>query len=175
MLTLIASILFVFGPSCGGKSTFSKALVRELGPSWNYLDRDQLIEDGLCLEEAADAHIEEMIHSFRLKNQHVVIDAQIPWRAPQKEDELTILIHAPLEELLFRDARRTALLQRPPQRAYYARLYVEETFVQVFQAPIDLGFTYDLMLDSSQHSVDREIQEFLELYSPFLASRSLQK
>ncbi len=161
MLSLIASIVFVFGPSCGGKSTFSKALVRELGPSWHYLDRDQLIEEGLCVEEAADAYIDQTIDTFRSTNQHLIIDAQIPWRAPQKEDELTILIHAPLEELLSRDARRTILLQRPPQRAYYARLYVEETFMQAFQAPIDLGFTYDLMLDSSQYSVDREVAQAL--------------
>src|SRR5690348_3871970 len=123
MFLFLASIVFIFGPSCGGKSTLSKALVQQLGPSWAYLDRDQLIEDDLCIEEKADQMIEESILTFQSKDQRVVVDAQIPWRAP-KEDELYVLVYAPLPELLVRDSKRTVQLHRSPKRACYARAYI---------------------------------------------------
>jgi len=165
MFLFLASTLFVFGPSCGGKSTLSKALVQQLGPSWTYLDRDRLIENGLCIEENADEMIEERILSFQSKDQNVVVDAQIPWRAQKNKDELYVLVYAPLAELLSRDAKRTARLRRSPERARYARLYVENTFAEVFKAPIRLDFQYDLVLDSSQYSIDAATKQVLSLLS----------
>jgi cytidylate kinase len=165
MLSFLASIIFVFGPSCGGKSTLSKALIQELGSSWSSLDRDDLIENNFCTDEKADELIEKSILSFQEKNRHLVIDAQIPWRAPRRENELYLLVYAPLSELLLRDAKRTILLQRPEKKAYYARLYVEETFAKVFEIPLNLGFHYDLVLNSSQYSIQWEIQEVLKLLS----------
>ncbi len=164
MFLFLASILFVFGPSCGGKSTLSKALVQQLGPSWTYLDRDLLIEEGLCIEEKADQLIEESILFFQSKDQHVVVDAQIPWRV-QKKDELYVLVYAPLPELLIRDSKRTVQLHRSPKGAHYARLYVEDTFAEVFNTPARLGFYYDLVFDSSQYSIDDEIKEVVSLLS----------
>ena len=99
MFLFLASTLFVFGPSCGGKSTLSKALVQQLGPTWTYLDRDHLIQNGLCSEEKADEMIEEHILLFQSKDQNVVVDAQIPWRT-QKKDELYILVYAPYPNFL---------------------------------------------------------------------------
>jgi cytidylate kinase len=160
MFLFLAATLFVFGPSCGGKSTLSKALVQQLGPTWTYLDRDHLIQHGLCVEEKADEMIEEHILSFQTKDQNVVVDAQIPWRA-QNKDELYVLVYAPLDELLVRDAKRTVRLRRSPERARYARLYVEKTFAEVFKAPIRLDFQYDLVLDSSQYSIDTATKQVL--------------
>lgn len=165
MLSFLASIIFVFGPSCGGKSTLSKALFRELGTSWSYLDRDDLIEKKLCRDEEADALIEKNILSFQEKSRHLIIDAQIPWRAPRRENELYLLVYAPLSELLLRDTKRTIRLQRSETRAYYARLYVEETFAKVFEIPLQLGFYYDLVLNSSQYSIQWEVQKVLKLLS----------
>lgn len=166
MFLFLASTLFVFGPSCGGKSTLSKALVQQLGPTWTYLDRDGLIENGLCSEEKADELIEEHILSFQSKDQNVVVDAQVPWRA-QKKDELYILVYAPLDELLARDGKRTVRLRRLPERARYARLYVEKTFAEVFKAPMRLDFQYDLVLDSSQNSIDSATKKVLDIFSKF--------
>ncbi|MBS0652459.1 MAG: hypothetical protein JSR39_02910 [Verrucomicrobia bacterium] len=163
MHLLLASVLFIFGPSCGGKSTLSKALVEKLGPSWTYIDRDQLIEDDLCSEEVADLKLEEMIAYLQSDNRHLLIDTQVPWRAPRNGSEKYVLVYAPLSELLARDARRTARLERSPKRAYYARLYVEETFCDVFKAPYDLHFEYDAVFDSSQMSIDAETKQTLEL------------
>ena len=98
-----------------------------------------------------------------MKDQHVIVDAQIPWRAPKKENELYILVYAPLSELLARDTKRTAILNRSPKRAYFARLYVEETFIEVFKTPARLNFYYDLAFDSSQYSIDAEIEKVLQL------------
>lgn len=165
MFLFFATILFIFGPSCGGKSTLAKALFQQLGPSWTYLDRDQLIEDGLCIEEKADEMIENSILSFQSKDQHIVIDTQIPWRAQKSKGELYVLVFAPLSELFARDLKRTIQLHRSPKRAYYAHLYVEETFAEVFKAPVRLDFYYDLVLDSSQYSIDAEIKEVLNLLS----------
>lgn len=159
-MIFLATVLFIFGPSCGGKSTLSQALAEHLG--WIYLDRDLLIEDGLCKEEQADQALEEHIALHR----HVVVDAQVPWRAP-REDELYVLVHAPLEVLLERDALRTAYFQRSEKRAYYARKYVEETFVEVWQAPVNWGFVYHHMCDSSQTALDTEIAEVLGLLNTF--------
>jgi len=167
MFLFLTSTLFVFGPSCGGKSTLSKALVQQLGPTWTYLDRDRLIENGLCIEEKADEMIDERILSFQSKNQNVIVDAQIPWRAQKNKDELYVLVYAPLPELLARDAQRTVRLGRSPQRAHYARLYVEKTFTEVFKAPLSLDFCYDLVLDSSQDSIDAATQQVLSLLSQF--------
>ncbi len=165
MLAFLACVVFIFGPSCGGKSTLSKAIVKQLGPSWSYLDRDQLIEDGFCTEEKANDALETSLLLLESKNQHVVVDAQIPWRAPKFESELYVLVYAPLSELLTRDAKRTLQLQRSPQRAYYARLYVEETFAEVFKAPATFGFDYNLVFDSSQCPIETEVKEVLNLLS----------
>jgi adenylate kinase family enzyme len=124
MFLFLASTLFVFGPSCGGKSTLFKALIKQLGPTWTYLDRDLLIENGLRIHEKADEMIEECIVSFQSKDQNDVVDAQIPCRA-QNKDELYVLVYAPLGELFARDSRRTIRLNRSSERAHYARLYVD--------------------------------------------------
>lgn len=165
MFLFFASVLFIFGPSCGGKSILSKALIQQLGPSWAYLDRDQLIEDGLCVEEEADQVLEDSILFFQSKNQSVLVDAQIPWRAPKNEEEKYVLVYAPLSELIARDAQRTIRLQRSPKRARYARIYVEETFSEVFKVPIDLHFHYHVIFDSSVQPVDSEVKEVIKLLS----------
>lgn len=55
-------------------------------------------------------------------------------------------------------------LHRSPQRAHYARFYVKETFTEVFKAPARFSFCYDLLLDSSQCSIDVEVEEVLHLF-----------
>ncbi len=174
MLFFLASIIFVFGPSCGGKSTLSKALIQELGLSWSYLDCDELIENNCCTEEGADELIEKTILSFQSQNRNLIVDTQIPWRRANQENELYVLVYAPLPKLLERDAKRAALLQRSTKRAYYARTYVEKTFAEVFQTPTSLGFDYDLILDSSRCSIHTEIQEVLNKISLLGGGRSLE-
>lgn len=71
------NIIFLFGPSCSGKSTLAKALHNHFGNEWTYIDRDDLIEQNLCTDLTADATLEERIRSIKNK---VIIDAQIPWR-----------------------------------------------------------------------------------------------
>jgi cytidylate kinase len=164
MLTpFLATILFIFGPSCGGKSSLSKALLKELNAPWHYLDRDLLIEKGECSEELADQELEKTI--LEISQEQVIVDAQIPWRSPRKEKELYVLVYAPLPKLLERDAFRTDQLKRSPKRAHYAQLYVKETFFKVFEIPTQLEFQYDLILDSSQSSISSEVAAILNLLS----------
>ncbi|MBX3719462.1 MAG: AAA family ATPase [Parachlamydiales bacterium] len=163
MIPLLASALFIFGPSCGGKSTLSKALIEQLGPTWVYLERDLLIEDGAANEEEADDKLEEAIAFLQAHDQDVLIDTQIPWRQPRKRSEKYVLVYAPLPELIARDARRTQKLERTSKRAHYARLYVEETFSKVFEAPNELHFEYDAIIDSSQMQIEEEIKQVLAL------------
>lgn len=163
MIALLASALFIFGPSCGGKSTLSKALIERLGPSWVCVDRDLLIEDGLCSEEEADEKLDQTIAYLQSNNLDVLVDTQIPWRPPRNGTEKYVLVYAPLPELIARDLRRTQKLERSSKRAYYARLYVEETFSQVFEAPINLHFEYDAIIDSSQTQIEEEIEQVFAL------------
>lgn len=157
LCSFLSSILFIFGPSCGGKSTLSKALIKELGPTWTYLDRDTLVD------ETANQMIESVIPFFQEHNQNLIIDAQVPWRKAHQENEWYVLVYAPLENLLERDDTRTLRLNRPQKRAYYAREYVKKTFAEVFEIPAKLGFNYDLVLDSSQSAISNEIEEVLKL------------
>lgn len=163
MIPLLASALFIFGPSCGGKSTLSKVLIEQLDPSWVYLDRDLLIEDGLSSEEEADEKLDQTIAYLQSNDLNVLVDTQIPWRPPRNGSEKYVLVYAPLPELIARDLRRTEKLKRSIQRAYYARLYVEETFSQAFEAPINLRFEYDAIIDSSQTQIEEEIEQVLAL------------
>src|ERR1700722_7641570 len=96
------NIIYLFGASCSGKSTLGKALQNSLGNQWTYIDRDDLIEQGLCSDSTANAALEEKVQS--IKNR-VIIDAQIPWRKKRK-DELYFLVLPPLKTLLERDATR---------------------------------------------------------------------
>jgi len=116
--------IFIFGPSCSGKSTLAEKLQENLGDDWSYLDRDHLIEQRLCDEITADLTLDEKNESLRNK---LIIDAQIPWRE-KKEDELYLLLLPPLEVLLERDAERTRKLKRSEKRAYGAERYVRETY-----------------------------------------------
>ena len=69
------NIIYVFGPSCSGKSSLAQALQEDLGNDWSYLDRDDLIEQKLCSEEDADKFLEAKITKNKNK---WIIDTQIP-------------------------------------------------------------------------------------------------
>ncbi len=155
----LAFALFIFGPSCGGKSTLSHALIEKLGPSWIYIDRDEMIENDLCSEEEADQALDKKIQE--LSHQNLLIDSQLPWRAPYSPQEKTFLVYAPLEILLKRDEKRCLKLNRSPKRAFFARQFVEKTFFEVFKIPENLGFSYDMVLDSSKMTLAEEINQIL--------------
>ena len=74
--------IFLFGPSCSGKSTLGKGLQKSFGDPWSYLDRDDLIEQSGCNDAEADALLDKKIESLKDK---IIIDAQIPWREKKQE------------------------------------------------------------------------------------------
>jgi chloramphenicol 3-O-phosphotransferase len=148
-------IVYIFGPSCSGKSTLGQALQQQLGDQWTYLDRDQLIENGLCIESAADKTLEEKIQAVSNK---VIIDAQIPWRAKKKEEVYCLLL-PPLKTLLERDALRTEYLKRPERRAFYARQYVIDTHAAL--NAMDRK-KFDIYFDSSLFSVEETVLKILQ-------------
>ncbi|MDP1607999.1 MAG: hypothetical protein Q8L98_01650 [Chlamydiales bacterium] len=151
-------IIYIFGPSCSGKSTLGKALQKHLGGQWTYLDRDQLIEDGLCVESGADKTLEERIQAI---GNRIIIDTQIPWR-DKNPDDVYCLLPPPLKTLLERDALRTERLKRPEPRASYAKQYVidtHETLSAIAQEK------FDICVDSSLVSTKEtalKISQFLE-------------
>ena len=146
----MSNIIFLFGPSCSGKSTLGQALQKNLGSEWTYIDRDDLIEQNACIESAADRTLEERIQSLKGK---IIIDAQIPWREKQK-GEFYFMVLPPLEVLLKRDEERTVLLQRPERQAYYARRYVLETHHTLSNMKKE---SFNHCFDSSRESVIDEI------------------
>lgn len=146
----MTNIIFLFGPSCSGKSTLGQALYENLGSEWTYIDRDDLIEKNVCTESTADRTLEKRIQSIKDK---IIIDAQIPWREKQK-DEFYFMVLPPLEVLLKRDAERTIKLKRPERQAYYAREYVLETYNTLSKMKRE---SFDHYFNSSQESVMDEI------------------
>jgi hypothetical protein len=148
--------IYLFGPSCSGKSTLGQALQQSFGSQWTYLDRDVLIEKGLSSEARANAALDEKVEL--IKNR-MIIDAQIPWREKRK-DELYFLVLPPLNTLLERDATRTLRLKRTEQRAKYARDYVVKTHQILDQ--MDKG-QFDICFDSSQISVQDEVNAIKSL------------
>jgi adenylate kinase family enzyme len=146
----MSNVIFLFGPSCSGKSTLGKALQSNLGSEWTYLDRDDLIEQNVCTDLTANKTLEERIQSVKNK---IIIDAQIPWRE-RREGEFYFMVLPPLEVLLARDAARTITLQRSSQRAQYAREYVIETYNAL--STMDRK-SFDRCFDSSRESVSDEI------------------
>lgn len=151
----MSNIIFVFGPSCSGKSTLAQALQRNLGSEWTYIDRDDIIEQNVCTESTADQTLEERIKAIKSK---IIIDAQIPWREKQK-GEFYFMVLPPLEVLLKRDAKRTIKLNRTERQAYYAREYVLQTHSALSTMNRE---NFDYCFDSSQESVMDEINTVLD-------------
>lgn len=146
----MTNVIFIFGPSCSGKSTLGKALQYSLGREWTYLDRDDLIEQHLCTESNANKTLDEKIRSLEKK---IIVDAQIPWRK-KRSDELYFMVLPPLKILLERDQARTIKLQRTDKRAHYAHQYVIETFNTLSNLDKTI---FNHCFDSSQESIPDEV------------------
>lgn len=146
----MSSIIFLFGPSCSGKSTLGKVLQMNFGDKWTYIDRDDLIEQNLCTDSTADKTLEERI---QLIKNNIIVDAQIPWREKMM-GEFYFMILPPLEVLLKRDSDRTNKLQRSEKQAYYAREYVVKTH-RILSEWDNRKFNY--CFDSSRQTVEEEV------------------
>ena len=157
------SIIYLFGASCSGKSTLGRALQESLGSEWTYIDRDDLIEQGLCTDSTANTILEEKV---QLIKNRVIIDAQIPWRE-KKMGELYFLVLPPLNILLERDEARTIFLRRTDNAAHYAKEYVKETY-QTLEGIEKTKF--DFCFDSSQISVQQEVDAISSFIPPTLSS-----
>jgi chloramphenicol 3-O-phosphotransferase len=141
--------LFIFGASCSGKSTLARALQERLGQEWVYLDRDDLLEKEGIEENAANQEIDRRLNSLV----YHVIDAQIPWREPKK-NERYVRVFCPIENLFKRDEMRNEKMQRPEARASRARKYVYNTHQSLEKCNIH----FDLILDSSRLTVEQEVE-----------------
>lgn len=150
----MSSIVFVFGPSCSGKSTLCEALLQDLGNGWQCVDRDDLIEKRVCSEEDANVTLDKKVRSIGTR---VIVDAQIPWRKKEAE-EFYFLVLPPLEILLERDRVRTLNLKRTPHDAHWAKDYVIETH-QILATMKETNQDFDHCFDSSQTSVQKEVEK----------------
>lgn len=148
--------LFIFGPSCAGKSTLSLQLQNTLDGDWTYLDRDDLVENQICEEEDADSTIDHTIQSAQT---NLIIDAQTPWRKKQK-GEYYFMVLPPLEVLLERDRLRSELYQRPEKRTMRARKFVEKT--HSILSRLDRK-DFHLCFDPSQLSLEQEVAMIISI------------
>ncbi|MBP7074349.1 MAG: AAA family ATPase [Rhabdochlamydiaceae bacterium] len=144
--------IFIFGPSCSGKSTLAEALQKKWGPNWTRIDRDDLSEAGCYSEMEANALLDQKIQTIK---DNFIIDAQIPWRE-KKEGECYFLVLPPLGVLIQRDEKRAAFRQRSEKRAEYARKYVITTHAALSQMDPK---SFDACLDSSVLSLEEEISK----------------
>jgi len=161
------NIIFLFGASCSGKSTLGMALQRSLGNRWTYIDRDVLIEQGICSESKANDVLDEKIKV--IKN-NIIIDAQIPWRE-KRTGELYFLVTSPLKTLLDRDSERTKYLQLPHKIALQNKEYV----IKTAHALNEIEKTkFDRSFDSSQLSVQYEVNTIKTfIYKPNMQSKKV--
>ncbi|MCI0381566.1 MAG: hypothetical protein L0207_00725 [Chlamydiae bacterium] len=144
--------IFIFGPSCSGKSTLSQALYTSLGDTWTYIDRDELIEKGVCRKTEVNQTIDQKIKEIK---DRVIVDAQVPWRE-KKEGEFYFLILPPLQILLERDQKRTTNLKRSDELAKRAKMYVLNTYETLKKIPQGI---FNKCFDSSQLSLEEEVQQ----------------
>ena len=156
--------IFIFGPSCSGKSTLAKALHKKWGPNWTRIDRDDLIEAGCHSEMEANTLLDLKIKTIKEK---FIIDAQLPWRE-KKEGEYYILVLPPLEVLIQRDEKRAAFRQRSEKRAEQARQFVITTHATLSRMTPD---SFDAFLDSSLLSLEEEISKVEMLIDKLIKAR----
>lgn len=145
MTSCAIRVICVFGPSCSGKSTLTKALKNKLGDGWRRIDRDELPGNDV------DTTLDRII---ALSADKLIIDAQIPWRE-KRDGELYVSVLPPLNILLQRYEKRMSNRKRTPERALQAKLYVENTFKIISEKPEG---TFDFPLDSSKLSVEEEVE-----------------
>lgn len=148
LLSFTPRAIFVFGPSCSGKTTLAEALQNKLGKEWVYVHRDVLIRTGKCSPENAEA----LMESMAAKHPHVIVDARFPWRS-KHWDEVYVLLMPPLATLLARS------LQRNEKHSRVGQNYVKWTYSTLKRYH---GKFFDYCLDSAHLSLEQEISIVLQ-------------
>lgn len=147
------SVIFVYGTSCAGKSTLAKNLAKTLGDSWQYIDRDEVIEEHADMpaqeiELRADDYVLEKAVTLLQNGSSVVIDTQLHSHMLDKLPgfkTFSVLVYAPLSCLMKRDTLRQTIICRSEQRQFYARAYILTTFSQLFALSTDNEEYVDLV------------------------------
>jgi shikimate kinase len=143
------------------KSTLAHHLMQRLQNNWTLIDRDQVIEryeqrlierlksgDRLVdpwelrkrhrsefdsIEAHADEYLIQEIEDQLRLGKGVIVDTQLPLTSCTA---LRVLVYSPLEVLIERDKHRSQRLTRPAQRQYYARAFLFENFVSLYDLEI---------------------------------------
>lgn len=128
-------IIVLFGTSCAGKSTLGKKLQNNLGAQWQFIDRDDLIEQRI---DTCDKSDEEELNFLadevnkRLCMSNIIIDTNLYADNFVKKlfatNVFRVLVYAPLKLLLERDEQRTQVLQRSAEQVCYAKQFVLNTY-----------------------------------------------
>ncbi|HAT8358262.1 TPA: AAA family ATPase [Legionella pneumophila] len=154
--------IYIFGPSCSGKSTLGKKLQKLLGNDWLYIDRDDLIEKKECSEESADQYLDEKIKAREGKG--TIIDAQIPWRE-KSDGEFFVLLLPPLKTLLNRNNNRTKFFNRNKEHHKICEDYVIETYYSLISAP---STQFDAVFDSGYSKLDDIANDVTQIINEML-------
>ena len=129
-------VIVVFGPSCSGKSTLSKNIAHSLGQEWRAVDRDDLIENGILDSDDLLAFADSI--NKQAESDCLVIDTNLYtdsfFNLLKADHKLRVLVYAPLVKLIERDELRNQRLQRPPERAKRARLFVINNYRYFFNS-----------------------------------------
>lgn len=118
-------------------------------------NRDDLIEKENVLEEAADKELDNRL-AFRTR---IIVDTQISWRYP-KEKEFYFLVFPPLDALIKRHQSRLEKRQIPPERAKWAKHYINKTHEKLSKFGKDY---FHQIFDSSLQSVEEEVDQICQL------------
>lgn len=161
------SIIYIFGPSCSGKSTLCIELKKILGTEWIHIDRDNLIEQKNRIEVMDNIQIADLIHDilesttkeiiadvaldeiFIDTDALVIIESQIPSRN-KKDGEFYFLLLPPLDVLLQRNTMRDERRNRNYLSALTCRQFVTDTFAKLNKIPKE---QFDAIFDSSSMTI----------------------
>ncbi|KTC82615.1 AAA family ATPase [Legionella cherrii] len=148
--------IYIFGPSCSGKSTLSIELKNIFGDECEYIDRDDLIEQKICPEEMADLTVDEIVKDIE---KTVIVDSQIPWRE-KKDGELFFLLFPPLQILLARNEKRNENLNRARSRSEICKQFVIETYEALDKISKE---QFDAVFDSSYVTIYEIADEIVQI------------
>lgn len=154
-----SKVIIVFGPSCSGKSTLAKKIARNLGHEWLVIDRDDLIEKGSL--DPYDLKTFADYINMQIKVTSLVIDTNLYttefFNSIKADNKLRVLVYAPLARLIERDDLRNKRLQRAPERAHRARLFVINNY-HYFYNTDNRGFQIGYKQDQKDISTPYEIE-----------------
>ena len=136
------SLVVVYGSSCAGKSSLTKAVTKALGDPWVSIDIDDVVEREKERAIVAAADIDEMadqlfcveVQQAHASGHKVVADVHSPEHILDVfagYNPVLVYVYAPLAAIVERDVKRTHAFSRSAKRQLWARGWVYNSYANL--------------------------------------------